>query len=120
MPDRRKTPRWSPYRTTRQAEARCQLVVAALERPRTQAELRDALGMSNSGILHLLRRLERDGLIRPAERICGTRVWERTSHWRGAEPLSRTGPVTDTSPPARRESTRRPHSINPNPGEHNR
>ncbi|WP_416173484.1 winged helix-turn-helix transcriptional regulator [Cypionkella sp.] len=47
-------------------------------RPRTQAELRDALGMSNSGILHLLRRLERDGLVRPAERVAWTRVWEKT------------------------------------------
>lgn len=53
-------------------------VLSALERPRTQAELRDALGMSNSGILHLLRRLERDGLVRPAERVAWTRVWEKT------------------------------------------
>lgn len=52
-------------------------VLAALERPRTQSELRDALGMSNSGILHLLRRLERDGLVRPAERVVWTRIWER-------------------------------------------
>lgn len=60
-----------------QAEARRRYVLDALERPRTQAELRDALGMSNSGILHLLRRLERDGLVRPAERVCHTRIWER-------------------------------------------
>ncbi|SNT41829.1 Winged helix-turn-helix DNA-binding [[Luteovulum] sphaeroides subsp. megalophilum] len=53
-------------------------VLSALERPRTQAELRDALGMSNSGILNLLRRLERDGLVRPAERVAWTRVWEKT------------------------------------------
>lgn len=53
-------------------------VLSALERPRTQAELRDALGMSNSGILNLLRRLERDGLVRPAERVAWTRVWENT------------------------------------------
>lgn len=53
-------------------------VLAALERPCTQSELRDALGMSNSGILNLLRRLERDGLARPAERVAWTRVWERT------------------------------------------
>ncbi|MBC7140376.1 MAG: winged helix-turn-helix transcriptional regulator [Defluviimonas sp.] len=53
-------------------------VLSALERPRTQSELRDALGMSNSGILHLLRRLERDGLVRPAERVAWTRVWEKT------------------------------------------
>jgi DNA-binding Lrp family transcriptional regulator len=52
--------------------------LSALERPRTQAELRDALGMSNSGILNLLRRLERDGLVRPAERVAWTRVWEKT------------------------------------------
>jgi len=59
------------------AEARRRFVLDALERPRTQAELRDALGMSNSGILHLLRRMERDGLVRPAERVCCTRIWER-------------------------------------------
>jgi DNA-binding MarR family transcriptional regulator len=53
-------------------------VLSALERPRTQAELRDALGMSNSGILNLLRRLERDGLVRPAERVAWTRVWEKS------------------------------------------
>jgi hypothetical protein len=40
--------------------------------------LRDALGMSNSGILHLLRRMERDGLVRPAERVAWTRIWERS------------------------------------------
>lgn len=59
------------------AEARRRYVLDALERPRTQAELRDALGMSNSGILHLLRRMECDGLVRPAERVAGTRIWER-------------------------------------------
>ncbi|MFG6562152.1 winged helix-turn-helix transcriptional regulator [Sulfitobacter sp. 1A15299] len=59
------------------AEARLRYVLKALERPRTQAELRDALGMSNSGILHLLRRMERDGLVRPAERVAWTRIWER-------------------------------------------
>ena len=59
------------------AEARRRFVLDALERPRTQAELRDALGMSNSGILHLLRRMERDGLVRPAERVACTRIWER-------------------------------------------
>ncbi len=59
------------------AEARRRYVFEALERPRRQAELRDALGMSNSGILHLLRRMERDGLVRPAERVCCTRIWER-------------------------------------------
>lgn len=53
-------------------------VLSALERPRTQAEMRDALGMSNSGILNLLRRLEREGLVRPAERVAWTRVWEKT------------------------------------------
>ncbi|MFV0246131.1 MAG: winged helix-turn-helix domain-containing protein [Qingshengfaniella sp.] len=59
-------------------DERRRFVLAALERPRTQAELRDALGMSNSGILHLLRRLERDGLVMPAERVAWTRIWERT------------------------------------------
>ena len=58
-------------------EARRCYVLESLERPRTQAELRDALGMSNSGILHLLRRMERDGLVQPAERVCCTRIWER-------------------------------------------
>ena len=59
------------------AETRRRYILEALERPRTQAELRDALGMSNSGMLHLLRRMEHDGLVRPAERICRTRIWER-------------------------------------------
>ena len=59
-------------------EERRRFVLSALERPRTQSELRDALGMSNSGILHLLRRLERDGLVPPAERVAWTRIWERT------------------------------------------
>ncbi len=59
-------------------EGRRRFVLEALERPRSQAELRDALGMSNSGMLHLLRRLERDGLVRPAERVCCTMIWERT------------------------------------------
>lgn len=58
-------------------EERRRFVLSALKRPRTQSELRDALGMSNSGILHLLRRLERDGLVRPAERVAWTRIWER-------------------------------------------
>lgn len=58
-------------------EERRRFVLTALEKPRTQAELRDALGMSNSGILHLLRRLEKDGLVRPAERVAWTRIWER-------------------------------------------
>ena len=58
---------------------RYRYVLKALERPRTQSELRDALGMSNSGILHLLRRLERDGLVRPAERVAWTRIWERAN-----------------------------------------
>lgn len=66
-----------PRRQYAPAEARRHRVLTALDRPRTQAELRDALGMSNSGILHLLRRMERDGLVRPAERIACTRIWER-------------------------------------------
>lgn len=68
-----------PRRQNRKAEERCRYVLKALERPRTQSELRDALGMSNSGILHLLRRLERDGLARPAERVACTRIWERST-----------------------------------------
>lgn len=64
-------------------EGRRRFVLEALERPRSQAELRDALGMSNSGMLHLLRRLERDGLVRPAERICRTMIWERAESERG-------------------------------------
>ena len=59
-------------------EERRRFVLSALERPRTQSELRDALGMSNSGMLHLLRRLESEGLVRPAERVAWTRIWERT------------------------------------------
>ncbi|WP_138471056.1 winged helix-turn-helix transcriptional regulator [Poseidonocella sp. HB161398] len=65
------------------AEARRRLALSALERPRTQAELRDLLGMSNSGVLHLLRRLERDGLARPAEKVGWTRIWEKTGCRRG-------------------------------------
>ncbi len=64
-------------RRHRRAEDRRRYVLKALERPRTQSELRDALGMSNSGILHLLRRLERDGLVKPAERVARTQIWER-------------------------------------------
>jgi hypothetical protein len=73
QPPRRRERRRGPAA----AEARRHTVLTALEKPRTQAELRDLLGFSNSGILHLLRRLERDGLVRPAERVAGTRVWER-------------------------------------------
>ena len=61
-----------------QSQDRRRFVLRALEKPRTQAELRDALGMSNSGILHLLRLLERDGVARPAEKIGWTRIWEGT------------------------------------------
>lgn len=79
MPEaERRTRRPALRRRTCPAEARQRYVLKALERPRTQAELRDALGMSNSGILHLLRRMERDGLVRPAERVAWTRIWERT------------------------------------------
>ncbi|NPD15010.1 winged helix-turn-helix transcriptional regulator [Xinfangfangia sp. D13-10-4-6] len=59
------------------ATARRQLVLDQLRRPRTQSELQDRLGMSRTGTLHLLRRMARDGLIRPAEKIGVTRVWER-------------------------------------------
>lgn len=61
-------------------EERRRYVLEALERPRTQAELRDALGMSNSGILNLMRHLERDGLVRAAERVARTRIWEKASN----------------------------------------
>lgn len=44
--------------------ARRRYVYVALGCPRTQAELLDALRMSNSGILHFVRRTERDGLVR--------------------------------------------------------
>ncbi|WP_163026003.1 hypothetical protein [Chachezhania antarctica] len=60
-------------------EARRCLALHALGKPRTQAELRDILEMSNSGVLHLLRRLERDGYARPVERIGRTMVWEKVS-----------------------------------------
>lgn len=62
--------------------ARRLLILDALARPRTQAELRELLGMSNTGILHLLRRMQADGLVRPAERVAHTRIWER---WVGGE-----------------------------------
>ena len=53
-------------------EERRRFVLSALERPRTQSELRDALGMSNSGILHLLRRLERYKAAEPSTQVC---IW---------------------------------------------
>lgn len=59
------------------ADARRRLALHALDKPRTQTELRDILNMSNSGVLHLLRRLERDGIARPAEKVGWTRVWEK-------------------------------------------
>lgn len=46
-------------------------------RPRTQRELQEQLRMSASGTLHLLRRMEREGLVRAAERIAHTQIWER-------------------------------------------
>lgn len=67
-----------PSQGKRAAKDRRRFVLRALQKPRTQAELRDALGMSNSGILHLLRLLERDGLARPAEKVGWTRIWEGT------------------------------------------
>ncbi len=79
MPDpRRETARSQPAKNG-PADERRRYILKALQRPRTQSELRDALGMSNSGILHLLRRMERDGLVRPAERVCCTRIWERST-----------------------------------------
>ena len=79
MPEAGRTPRRPARRRNGPAEARWRYVLKALERPRTQAELRDALGMSNSGIPHLLRRMERDGLVRPAERITLTKSGGITS-----------------------------------------
>ncbi|RWR27341.1 winged helix-turn-helix transcriptional regulator [Sinirhodobacter populi] len=61
------------------AGARRQLVLDQLCRPRTQTELQDRLGMSRTGTLHLLRRMAQEGLIRPAEKIGVTRIWERES-----------------------------------------
>lgn len=55
------------------------LVLDSLRRPRTQRELQDLLHMSASGTLHLLRRMERDGLVRAAERVAHTRIWERVN-----------------------------------------
>lgn len=49
----------------------------ALRKPRTQGELRELAGMSRSGVLHLLRRMQRDGLVHPVERVCHTMIWER-------------------------------------------
>ena len=71
------TPRGTRHDRPAPAELRRRVVLRALEKPRTQAELRDMVGLSNSGILQLLRRLERDGLARPAERIGRKRVWEK-------------------------------------------
>lgn len=79
MPGTSENRRPRPFSRNRRADERRRFVLAALERPRTQSELRDALGMSNSGILHLLRQLERDGLVRPAERVGWTRIWERAA-----------------------------------------
>ncbi|MGI3166185.1 MarR family transcriptional regulator [Pseudooceanicola sp. 200-1SW] len=59
------------------AELRKRVVLAELARPRTQTELQRRLGMSRSGTLHLLRRMEAQGLVRAAERIGGTQIWER-------------------------------------------
>lgn len=72
MPDRQLF-----HRRNAGAEVRRRMVIRALARPRTQSELSECLGMSNSGTLHLLRRMERDGLVRAAERVGCTRIWER-------------------------------------------
>ncbi|MFG6084290.1 hypothetical protein ACEUZ9_000799 [Paracoccus litorisediminis] len=73
--------RWKKHRAAgrplRPADLRQERLYDALSRPRTQAELRDLLGMSNSGILSLLRRMERGGVVSPAERVSHTRIWER-------------------------------------------
>lgn len=61
--------RWAKQRAAghplRPADLRQERLYEALSRPRTQAELLDLLGMSNSGILSLLRRMERGGLVSP-------------------------------------------------------
>ena len=49
-------------RDRRSTRDRRRFVLRALAKPRTHAKLRDALGLSNSGILHLLRDLGRSGL----------------------------------------------------------
>ncbi|PJE33413.1 MarR family protein [Pseudooceanicola marinus] len=75
MPDREQ-----PHMLRRRnagAELRKKVVLAELARPRTQTELQRRLGMSRSGTLHLLRRMEAQGLVRAAERIGGTQIWER-------------------------------------------
>lgn len=59
------------------AALRREVVLQALARPRTQTELQTRLGMSRTGTLHLLRRMERDGLVRAAERVGVTRIWEK-------------------------------------------
>lgn len=59
--------------------ARRQFVLDQLRRPRTQSELRERLGMSPSGTRRLLRRMAREGLIRPAEKIGVTQIWERAN-----------------------------------------
>lgn len=59
------------------APIRRSIVLDSLKRPRTQRELQERLHMSRSGTLHLLRRMEHDGLIRAAERIAHTQIWER-------------------------------------------
>ncbi|MBE0413531.1 winged helix-turn-helix domain-containing protein [Yoonia sp.] len=62
------------------ATFRRRVVLRALERPRTQTELRNYLGMSNSGTLHLLRRMESEGLVRAVQRVGWTQVWERRTN----------------------------------------
>ena len=59
------------------APLRRAIILECLWRPRPQRELQERLHMSPSGTLHLLRRMERDGLVRAAERVCHTRIWER-------------------------------------------
>ncbi|MCL7466542.1 hypothetical protein [Phaeovulum sp. NW3] len=61
------------------APLRRAFVLARLARPRTQRELQEQLHMIASGTLHLLRRMKREGLVRPAERVARTQIWERVS-----------------------------------------
>lgn len=55
------------------------VIYALLNKPRTQKEIQIRLGMSRSGTLGILRRMQRDGLVVPVERIGLNQIWERES-----------------------------------------
>ena len=65
------------HRRNAGAPVRRAIVLDSLRRPRTQREIQELLHMSRSGTLHLLRRMEREGLILSAERVAHTQIWER-------------------------------------------